>query len=339
VLENLGKGVDFGPGVVISSTRDDFEATLKIAFFRKLMFSQQEMMRLGNWNSVFHQYLKAPFEDPEKNEALELLQTLLKAAPDKLRQAVKDDDPQVRYVAIQVIAKRRLHLEKELIGRLSDPVWPVREAARHALVRLARGADFGPARSAGWYAQRQAVRRWQQWLAMQKEDNLAFTSFAPEAHEAETLRLTTELLQAGTKQLPDLLAKLKVQEGDAATMALAAGAAEFKGDKQLQVRKALVDRLAAMPPDKLRDYLWDEDQVLRQAGALACAVTRRRDLIPDLLKRLEDPEAAVVQAMRAALRELTGQDFGPAPNAEPLDHFIAIGNWYRWWTEKKAAEK
>ena len=56
---------------------------------------------------------------------------------------LKDPDPMIRWVAIQIISRKRIPAEKELIKLLSDPKVEVREAAHHALIRLSRTIDLG----------------------------------------------------------------------------------------------------------------------------------------------------------------------------------------------------
>jgi hypothetical protein len=81
----------------------------------------------------------------------------------------------IRFLAIQSASVRHIHCEDELINRLKDPVPAIREAARNALVRLSRGADFGPARpsatesTANARDRNQAMANWRTWLQKQKE--------------------------------------------------------------------------------------------------------------------------------------------------------------------------
>ena len=56
---------------------------------------------------------------------------------------LRDPDPTVRWVAVQIISRKRIPAEKELIKLLDDPKIDVRQAAHHALVRLGRTVDFG----------------------------------------------------------------------------------------------------------------------------------------------------------------------------------------------------
>src|SRR5262249_52333992 len=70
---------------------------------------------------------------------------------------LKDPDPTVRWVAVQIISRKRIPAEKELIESLSDPKAEVREAAHHALVRLSRTIGFGL-----------QPRLWTAWLGLQE---------------------------------------------------------------------------------------------------------------------------------------------------------------------------
>jgi hypothetical protein len=81
---------------------------------------------------------------------------------------LKDSDAGVRWLAALTLGRKRVHVEKELISRLSDPVAEVREAARRALVRLARGTDFGPFPLDSQAGIQTAAQRWTDWLALQE---------------------------------------------------------------------------------------------------------------------------------------------------------------------------
>jgi hypothetical protein len=49
---------------------------------------------------------------------------------------------------------------------------------------------------------------------------------------------------------------------------------------------------------------------------------------------LRDPESRVVLAAHAALKELTGQDFGPTADASRQDRDQAALKWLRWWNKQ-----
>jgi hypothetical protein len=80
---------------------------------------------------------------------------------------LKDAQPFQRFLAIHAVAKKRLPVEKELIDLLADKSPQIRQAAKHALVRLSRGNDFGPADNAAGTEIQAAQRQWRQWLSLQ----------------------------------------------------------------------------------------------------------------------------------------------------------------------------
>jgi hypothetical protein len=80
---------------------------------------------------------------------------------------LQDRDRQIRYLVTVILGRRRVHAEKELIERLSDPVAEVREAAHHALIRLCRGTDLGPSIRDSQASIQPAIRRWTRWLEAQ----------------------------------------------------------------------------------------------------------------------------------------------------------------------------
>jgi hypothetical protein len=92
-----------------------------------------------------------------------------------LTKKMRDPNPLIRFLAIQSASVRHIHCEEELINRLKDPVPAIREAARNALVRLSRGADFGPTRAGGAASaanardSNQAIASWRAWLRKQEE--------------------------------------------------------------------------------------------------------------------------------------------------------------------------
>ena len=78
-------------------------------------------------------------------------------------------------------------------------------------------------------------------------------------------------------------------------------------------------RLARLGPPALRESLREDDREVRQAAALACARERRRELVPELIALLEDPEPDTARRAENGLRELTGQ------------HFTHPEGWRAWW--------
>jgi hypothetical protein len=58
-----------------------------------------------------------------------------------------------------------------------------------------------------------------------------------------------------------------------------------------------------------------------------------RTHVPRLIELLEDPEAPVAHAAHAALKALSGQDFGPGPEAARADVARAVAAWKDWWSK------
>jgi hypothetical protein len=118
----------------------------------------------------------------------------------------------------------------------------------------------------------------------------------------------------------EIIDRLRSEKGVVNTEALAAAIPRLSGTARTKARDALAERLARLKPEKVGDYLGDEDAEIRRAAALATAMKECRTLIPKLIALLRDPEPAVVRAAHVALKELSGQDFGPHPD-----------DWSEWW--------
>jgi hypothetical protein len=90
-----------------------------------------------------------------------------------------------------------------------------------------------------------------------------------------------------------------------------------------------------MKAQTLEGYLEDEDAEIRRAAALAAAMKDARSLTPKLIGLLEDREPTVAWAARAALKSLSGKDFGPQPGASAEERQQAIDAWRDWWKQKE----
>lgn len=80
-----------------------------------------------------------------------------------VKSKLKDDQAEVRKSAIRVIAARAPKLGGEVIALLTDDDAGVRETARRALVRISRGADFGPPSGADKAQREEAQQKWLAW--------------------------------------------------------------------------------------------------------------------------------------------------------------------------------
>jgi hypothetical protein len=59
-----------------------------------------------------------------------------------------------------------------------------------------------------------------------------------------------------------------------------------------------------------------------------------KESITNLIMLLEDRESIVARAAKAALKDLTGQDFGPAADATPEARGRAVAAWKAWWEKQ-----
>jgi hypothetical protein len=84
-----------------------------------------------------------------------------------IKEKLKDDRAEIRAAAARVAGSKGYRLGDELIDLLGDAEPDVRQAARRALVRLSRGADFGPERDADEAGQARAARQWRAWWSRQ----------------------------------------------------------------------------------------------------------------------------------------------------------------------------
>jgi hypothetical protein len=86
-----------------------------------------------------------------------------------VRTNITDDRAEVRKSAVRVVANRIPTLGRDLVPLLADEKSEVRQAAHAALVKLAKGEDFGPSSPDGDESvRREAQRRWRDWFDRNK---------------------------------------------------------------------------------------------------------------------------------------------------------------------------
>ncbi len=284
--------------------------------------------------------------------------------PEILQKQVSDKIPLVRLLAISMIGRRHLHLENDLIERLGDPHPVVHEAAHRALVRIARGTDFGPIPGASQTGIARSVEKWRHWLALQQgasPDTLVKGDVATRPAKIDPLqavqtvlghgnremqtatpdvtRLCDELLKAKGNERTKVLERLRDTKGNDHTDALALAIPKLTNSERRETREALAQRLTRMKATTLRDKMQDDNVEVRRAAASACGHKKAAEHIPDLLHLLDDPEVAVIQAARRALTELTGEDFGPDEEAGRRGRASASAAWRHWWDQHQGGSK
>ncbi|MHB1422898.1 MAG: HEAT repeat domain-containing protein [Gemmataceae bacterium] len=288
-----------------------------------------------------------------------IVKTLRDAELATVQSRLRDDNLVVRQVTLQVIAQRRLPLERDVIDLLRDP--KVSTTAHEALVRLARGTDFGPFPGASRRGIDRSIEKWRQWLALQqsawreKEAKDAAIAAGKQGKPA-TLEMVPlilvhdekpalapgvteacdELVNAKGDEQLSVLARLRDAKGIDNTDALALAIPRLSGPVKRQARDALSERLTRMTTATLRDKLQDDNVEVRCAAALACGRKNSKEVMPDLLQLLDDPEMDVIQTARAALTELSGKDFGPKSDADRRGRAEAAAAWRKWWKERQS---
>ena len=130
---------------------------------------------------------------------------------------------------------------------------------------------------------------------------------------------------------PTALRDAKDKKGSEYTAALVKAIPRLNDERRAQAREALAERLTRMTAKSLRVMLGDAESELRRAAALACAMKDDKAHVPDLIDRVIDPSDAVVQAARAGLKSLTGQDFGPPAGSDDEARKKAASAWNKWY--------
>lgn len=293
----------------------------------------------------------------------ETVEKMVKDKPDLLCEKLRKGTPLERLIAIQVVGRRRLPLEKDLIQVLRDPDKLIRQTAHDALVRISRGTDFGPSPGVSRRGLGRAVEKWQHWLDLQErskplrsDPSLALAAATPlrkdliDANKLVALRgdlesrslsretslLSEELVKANGDGQKAVLERLRDAEGDNSTEALALAIPQLSDDLQADAREVLTGRLTRLSKSALRDRLQNDNLEIRCAAALACGRKIAKEHIPDLLQLLDDPEIDVVLSARVALSELTGEDFGPTRDTDQQGRTEAAEAWRKWWKERQA---
>lgn len=152
--------------------------------------------------------------------------------------------------------------------------------------------------------------------------------------KAEAEKAAAALL-AATDDWAAKLDQARDTKGSKWSRALALVCAKADGDRRKQAREALAERLTRMTAATLKGMLNDEDAELRRGACLAVAMKEEKALVPDVIDRLADASDPVVRAARAALKSLSGADFGPAPGADEQAKQAAATAWRAWHEARK----
>lgn len=137
-LLDLAKGENFGP----SDWSNADEVTTAIIAWNHWRDRQKLLFRYG---SLTNPQVIEEFKNANSNE---------------------------RWAAVAAARRRRLRVGDELIGLLIDTNHDVRQEARHALIHLADGSDFGPSETANEEERRDAITQWTKWWKEQSKTKI-----------------------------------------------------------------------------------------------------------------------------------------------------------------------
>lgn len=146
-------------------------------------------------------------------------------------------------------------------------------------------------------------------------------------------QLGDALVRAADTDRATLLARLRDGKGVEYTEALLSALPQLDVAGKNAARHALAERFSRMKDTTLRNYLQDADAEVRRAAVLAVAARDARALTPDVIRLLGDRDPLVQRAARAALKELSGKDFGPEADDTPARRRAAVAAWQRWWQQ------
>ena len=158
---------------------------------------------------------------------------------------------------------------------------------------------------------------------------------APAAGGAETdpKKLADALVAATGSRRHELLTRYKDTKGSEYTDALALAIPKLTGEAKAQARDALAARSTRFTATTLNTMMQDKAPEIRRAAALAAGGKgrdRAAEFADSLVRLITDKEEVVVQAARAALKALSGEDHGPESGAGDADRTAAVTAWRNW---------
>lgn len=160
----------------------------------------------------------------------------------------------------------------------------------------------------------------------------------PSAGGGTVGQLADALVDATGAERTALLEKYRDAKGGDYTDALARAIPKLSGEAKTQARDALAQRCLRFTAGTLNTMMADKDSELRRAAALAAGGKGREraaEFADILVKLIADEESVVVQAARAALKALSGEDHGPDPGANAADKAAALTAWRNWLAKMK----
>jgi hypothetical protein len=227
-------------------------------------------------------------------------------------------------VRLRPIGKKELTLWQDQLKDLGAST-PQREALLFALRELT-GEDLGP-----------TPADWQRLHSPVTGERLS----RPQEGKDRVRHLTDSLVKAALPRQTQLLLAFKDRRGPDYDLAMALALPRLPAEVQSLGRMILAERMYCLPFKDLQAKLRDDHPEVRRAAVTACGLRKEQALVPELITLLDQEEAEEVQQARRVLRQLTAQDFGPTPKADPDKRCQAITAWLDWWdreARKQAAQ-
>lgn len=135
-------------------------------------------------------------------------------------------------------------------------------------------------------------------------------------------------------RLKQAIIELERRRGDEAIAALGSAAASVSDSEMKQyARKALERSLSRLGPAALKEKLKDDRSEVRAAAARVVGAKKLR-FGAELIDLVSDEEDDVRKAARGALVKLSGNDYGPEPNADEAKRAEAANKWKAWWAKQ-----
>jgi HEAT repeat protein len=286
----------------------------------------------------------------------------------ELRAALRSRSDDLRFFAAYVVGERMLEWQSELLALLEDNHDGVRLAARRALIilsflalnpeeaakirssqrsqertpleKLNAPVDFGPRSGATRAERTEAAQGWTKWWTERGyRQETVDRILVPATRKFPTPRSHSEwLAQALTQDDPEARKRAtdycRRAKGPDHTEALALAISRQSGDERQQLRDALGLRMYRMTDQTLGEYLEDEDAEIRRAAIVGLTMKDSITHMDQIIEMLLDPEPTVARAAYAALRHLSGKNYGPALQSTEAERIMAASRWRKWWEEK-----
>jgi len=295
-----------------------------------------------------------------------LMPKYAKADLETIRSAFKSAESVDRWAAVTTARLQKTDIPSDFIGLLQDGDLDIRQEARHALVQLSDGSDFGPSENATIDEQTYATAQWKTWLVrqglVQRYENASRTTLIStlESSNLDDRWAVVTLIRRKQMDVPERLIRILTdpdpdvrQIARLCLVGLADGE-DFGPEEDDDGTHQAIAVLRWNKWQRRREYdeqFMSMDAVnvaaaFKSANPLkrwaAVAVAKKRSLkVPRaLISCLTDEEADVRRDAHNALVDLSGKSgFGPPESATPTQQAAAVKNWLEWWNrnyEEKA---